>query len=194
MKISINAPIEKAEYEIESKYGLLECTFYPENVDGYFFRVFSSFAEDMEDFESINPSFEKYKERAMEIFAEQFPKRLEELLEETVKDVEVNTLMEIRGISLKEARRIRNEALRASNRKKKERMNAPSAGRPAGESKWSKESLRDGIIKAVQEIPKSRNPTYQTVAKKLTPPTTKEYLRKLIEQHKLDWMELKKRT
>ncbi len=81
MKISKNAPVEKAEYEIESKYGLLECTFYPENVDGYFFGVFSSFAKDMEDFESTNPSFEKHKERAMEIFAEQFPKRLEELLE-----------------------------------------------------------------------------------------------------------------
>lgn len=194
MKISKDAPVEKVEYEIESKYGVLECTFYPENADGYFFGVFSSFAEDREDFESTNPSFEKHKERAMEIFAEQFPKRLEELLEETVKDVEINTLIEIRGISLKEAKQIRSEALRASNLKKKERMNAPSAGRPAGESKWNKESLRNGIIKAVQEMPKSRNPTYEYVAEKLDPPTTEEYLRKLIKQHKLNWKELKKRT
>lgn len=194
MKISKNAPVEKADYEIESKYGLLECTLYPENTDGYFFGVFSSFAKDMEDFQSTNPSFEKYKERAMEIFAEQFPKRLAELLEETVKDVEINTLMEIKGISLKEARRIRSEALKTFERKKKERMNAPSAGRPAGESKWNEESLRNGIIKAVREIPKSRNPTYRDVAGKLVPRTTAEHLRKLIEQHKLNWKELKKRT
>ncbi len=148
MKISINAPLEKAEYEIESKYGLLECTFYPESVGGYFFGVFSSFAKDMEDFHSTRPSFEKYKERAMEIFADVFPKRLEELLEETVKEVEINTLREIKGISLKEARRIRSEALKASERKKKERMNAPNAGRPA---EWSKDTLRKAVIDEIKK-------------------------------------------
>ncbi len=190
MKISKNAPVEKAEYEIESKYGLLECTFYPENADGYFFGVFSSFAEDMEDFESTNPSFEKHKERAMGIFAEQFPKRLEELLEETVKEVEINTLIEIRGISPKEARRITNEALRASNRKKKERMNAPSSGRP---KQSDKDVLRSAVIEQVKKAPRLMNPTLNWVADKLNLKSG-DSLRKELKRNNLDWKELKKRT
>lgn len=190
MKISKNAPLETVDYKIESKYGLLECTFYTENVDARFFQVFSAFADNIDDVES----FQKYKERAVEIFAEQFPKRLKELLEETFKETTIRTLIEIKGISRQEAKRRIEEYLKDSDKKKKERMNAPNSGRPAGESKWSAESLREGIIKAVQDIPETRLVTYKEVAKKLTPKTTEEYLRKLIKQHELNWKELRKRT
>ncbi len=86
MKISINAPLEKAEYEIESKYGLLECTFYPEKVYEFFYENFRYFAKDEEDFHAIKPSFEQYIEKSMEIFAEHFPKRLKDLMKESAEE------------------------------------------------------------------------------------------------------------
>ncbi len=86
MKISKNAPVEKAEYEIESGYGSLECVFYPEKVYEFFYENFRYFAKDEEDFHAIKPSFNQYIEKSMEIFAEQFPKRLKDLMKESAEE------------------------------------------------------------------------------------------------------------
>ena len=54
------------------------------------------------------------------------------MFEETVDEVRMNTLIEIGGISLEEAREVISAAVAKSVRAKKVRMNAPSAGRPPG--------------------------------------------------------------
>jgi hypothetical protein len=77
------------------------------------------------------PSF-RHSRKARRITTPLFPERLKEMFEETVDEVRMNTLIEIGGISLEEAREVISAAVAKSVRAKKVRMNAPSAGRPPG--------------------------------------------------------------
>lgn len=190
MKISKDTPVWKVENAIESDYGTLEYTFYPENLNAHFYNFFCAFAKDLEDFLSVNSSFEKYSERAVEIFAEQLPERLEELLKEIVGEVEIKTLSEFGKITREEARAKIDEALKESASKKKIRMNAPSSGRP---KKSDKDFVRNVVIEQVKKAPRLMNPTLNWVADKLKFPSG-ESLRKELKRHNLNWKELKKRT
>jgi hypothetical protein len=145
MKVNKNSPAWTADYAIETEYGALECILSPEEVAGHFYAFFSSFAESAEDYNSASPSFEKYAEHAVELFARIFPERLKEMFEETVDEVRMNTLIKIDGISREEAREVIDAAVAASVSAKKERMNAPRAGRPPGSPSinTSKDLLHD---------------------------------------------------
>lgn len=132
MKVSMDSPVWTAEYTIATEYGLLECVLNPEEVEGHFYNFFSTFAEGVEDYVSVSPSFEQYADYAARLFARMFPQRLKDLFEETVDEVRLNMLIEIGGISREEARELISAAVKGSVKAKKGRINAPSAGRPPG--------------------------------------------------------------
>jgi hypothetical protein len=190
MKISKNAPVEKAEYEIESGYGSLECVFYPEKVYEFFYENFRYFAKDEEDFQSIKPFFEQYIEKSMEIFAEHFQKRLKDLMKESAEEAVIKTVTEIKDVTRKEAKQLIKDALKIATEKKKERMNAPNAGRPA---EWSKDTLRKAVIDEIKKWKneKRRDPTLNDIGKRLKPPVKSDALRMLLVRHGLEWKELK---
>lgn len=190
MKINKNARIQIKKYNVQSKYGLLECAFYPEQVSGHFFDFFSLFANDLEDYLSSNPSFEQYADMATEIFAEQLPKRIEELLEEIVDEARIRTLSKIGKISRSEAKLVIDKAVKDAVSKKKTRLNAPSSGRP---KKSDRDILREAIIEQIKKAPRLLNPTLGWVANKLNLGSG-DALRKELKRHKLKWKELKKRT
>ncbi|HEX8286713.1 MAG TPA: hypothetical protein VF556_01880 [Pyrinomonadaceae bacterium] len=190
MKIPRNAPVWMIENAIESEYGLLEYAFYPEKLDEHFYKFFCAFAKNLEDYLSVNPSFEKYSDRAIEIFAQQLPGRLNELMKEIVNEVELRTLSEFGKISRKEAKSIIDKAARESSIKKKERMNAPSSGRP---KKNDRDVLREAVVREVKAVPRRLSPTLAWIAEKLEL-SSADALRKELKRHNLDWKELKKRT
>lgn len=204
MKVNKNSPAWTADYAIETEYGAIECVLSPEEVAGHFYAFFSSLAESAEDYNSASPSFEKYAERAAKLFARVFPERLKEMFEETVNEVRMHTLIEIDGISREEAREVIDAAVTASVRTKKERMNAPRAGRPPGSLSinTSKDLLHDyeerdkerkrKILTAIRELYGGREyielETKKAVAQVIgiTPKT----LRKWMVQGGWDWDDL----
>ncbi len=190
MKINNDVPVQTAEYEIESEYGLLECTFYPEKVNEHFYSFFSSFAKDFEDYNSTHPSFEKYYEKAVRMFAGQFPERLKELIEDIVEEIRVNTLIEINGISRKKAKQIIDDSLKEYINKKKSRMNAPNSGRPKNNDR---DTLENAVIEVVKKSPRLLMPTLNYVASKLGF-SSADALRKELKRHNLEWKDLRKRT
>lgn len=149
----------------------------------------------------MNYSFTQYVDHALGLFAKEFPGKLQELIEETIEEVKINTLISIGELTRKEATAAIRKAVKRAEKVKKSRMKSPGAGRPPGSvtvkasDEWQqkieqlnaerKRAIKAAIHKLYGQNSNMRLETKKAVAKEIG--VTPKTLRNWIKEGGWDW-------
>ena len=196
MKITVGGgPLTKVEFSVGGNYGWLDVSYSPDNAEEELFNffVFSIADEEGPYSERAFSLAAPYMSHAGKLLREQIKLKLEEALIEIVCEVEEQTIREIEGLTVEQAKeRYRQIRELVENRKlvevaKRKRTNVRGPGRPEG---WPKETLRQHVMAIAASISKHRVPRLADVAMALNL-SSGDALRKLLNRRGLDWKELK---
>jgi hypothetical protein len=202
---------EKVTFMVtHDKYGVVECSYYPEQFLQYLFDLFADLlsrdgyidadryplggSSGIQKVRIFNPiavmELEEYAAKIIPIHIRQV---IDQALISFASEVKARTLLEMEGNTHKlgssnSHKRMVNKILKASNRDLRKRMNTPSPGRP------SEFVLRLGEIRQAAEALrlKGEKVTQSKVAERMG--VSERYLRKLLKDRGVRWAAAKNGT
>lgn len=129
MKVKVQ-PEEEIKYQIESDYGWLECTYYPNRAIEHFSSLFSHYAQHMVEPNWIDNStkYSLYMNYATDLLERFTKQEFERALRNLVLKIEVQTLIAVENIEPKEATKRINKLADSIKKEAKRDMNAPKRG------------------------------------------------------------------
>ena len=129
MKIKVK-PETEIKYEIESEYGWLECTYFPNRALEHFWLIFSRHVDHQQEPDYVDRSaqfepYVKYAEALLERFAR---KEFENALKNLVLKIEAQTLIAVDDVKPNEATKRIDKLVDEIKKEIKQDLNAPKRG------------------------------------------------------------------